>query len=95
MIIVTGSVIAMADTFEQLKRASLAHVARSRTEPGCISHAVHIDCENPRRLVFLEQWADKASLEAHFTTSGSQTFMVDVFVLAATHSGVQMYSVQD
>ena len=39
---------------------------RSRKEPGCISHAVHVDCENPLRLVFVEQWADRAALLAHF-----------------------------
>jgi len=44
-------------------------VHRSRSEPGCISHAVHVDCENPLRLVFFEQWADRAALLAHFAVT--------------------------
>ena len=62
MIVVTGSVTARPDSFDEVRRLSLEHVHRSRTEPGCISHAVHVDCENPLRLVFFEQWADRAAL---------------------------------
>ncbi|MFK4687055.1 putative quinol monooxygenase [Bradyrhizobium diazoefficiens] len=56
MIVVTGSVTARPDSFDEVRRLSLEHVHRSRTEPGCISHAVHVDCENPLRLMFFEQW---------------------------------------
>ena len=49
MIVVTGSVTARADSFDEVRKLSLEHVHRSRTEPGCISHAVHVDCENPQR----------------------------------------------
>ncbi|MGY3445958.1 putative quinol monooxygenase [Bradyrhizobium sp. USDA 4473] len=59
MIVVTGNITARPETFDEVRRLSLAHVHRSRTEPGCISHAVHVDCENPLRLVFFEQWADR------------------------------------
>jgi quinol monooxygenase YgiN len=52
MIIVTGSVTARPDSFETLRQACLDHCARSRTEDGCLSHAVHIDAENPLRLFF-------------------------------------------
>ena len=60
MIVVTGSVTAREDSVDQMRELSLEHVRRSRMEPGCISHAVHVDCENPLRLVFFEQWADRA-----------------------------------
>ncbi|MET4238330.1 antibiotic biosynthesis monooxygenase [Bradyrhizobium sp. RT10b] len=55
MIVVTGSVTVRTETFDEARRLSLEHVHRSRQEPGCISHGVHVDCENPLRLVFLEQ----------------------------------------
>ena len=71
MIVVTGSVTAREDSFDQMRELSLEHVRRSRTEPGCISHAVHVDCENPLRLVFFEQWADRAALLAHFSVPAS------------------------
>ena len=75
MIVVTGSVTARQDTFDEVRRLSLEHVHRSRAEPGCISHAVHVDCENPLRLVFFEQWADRAALLAHFAVPASRDFV--------------------
>jgi quinol monooxygenase YgiN len=75
MIVVTGSVVARQDSFDEVRRLSLEHVHRSRTEPGCISHAVHVDCENPLRLVFIEQWADRAALLAHFAVPASRDFV--------------------
>ena len=72
MIVVTGSVTARVDSFDEVRKLSLEHVRRSRTEPGCISHAVHVDCENPLRLVFFEQWADRAALLAHFAVPASR-----------------------
>jgi len=50
MILVTGAVLARPETLEQVRQLSLEHVRRSRQEPGCLSHNVHIDCENPLRL---------------------------------------------
>jgi quinol monooxygenase YgiN len=70
MIIVTGSVTAKPGSFEALLEASLAHVHRSRTEDGCISHAVRVDTEDPMKLVFFEEWRDIAALQAHFVTPG-------------------------
>jgi quinol monooxygenase YgiN len=75
MIVVTGSVVARQDTFDEVRRLSLEHVHRSRKEPGCISHAVHVDCENALRLVFIEQWADRAALLAHFAVPASRDFV--------------------
>lgn len=75
MILVTGSVVAQEETFEELLRLSQEHVRRSRGEPGCVSHAVYRDPEHPRRLFFFEQWADRAALEAHFAVPESGAFV--------------------
>jgi len=91
MIVVTGSVTARPDTFEEVRRLSLEHVHRSRTEPGCISHAVHVDCENPLRLVFFEQWADRAALLAHFAVPASRHFVRALQPLAAAATSMEMY----
>jgi quinol monooxygenase YgiN len=91
MIVVTGSVTARQDSFEEARRLSLEHVHRSRTEPGCISHAVHIDCENPLRLVFIEQWADRAALAAHFAVPASRNFVRALGSLAAGPPTIETY----
>ena len=91
MIVVTGSVTARADSFDEVRRLSLEHVHRSRLEPGCISHAVHIDCENPLRLVFIEQWTDRATLLAHFAVPASRQFVRALQSLAAAATTIEIY----
>lgn len=88
---VTGSVTAREDCLEEVRRLSLEHVHRSRQEPGCISHAVHTDCENPLRLVFIEQWADRAALSAHFAVPASRDFVRALQPLAAASSTIEIY----
>jgi quinol monooxygenase YgiN len=91
MIVVTGSVTARQDSLDEIRRLSLEHVHRSRGEPGCISHAVHVDCENPLRLVFIEQWADRAALQAHFTVRASRQFVRALQPLAAAATSIEFY----
>src|ERR1700747_344495 len=94
MIVVTGSVTARQDSFDEVRKLSLEHVHRSRAEPGCISHAVHIDCENPLRLVFIEQWADRAALAAHFAVPASRDFVRALGPLSSGAADLQIYAGQ-
>ena len=91
MFVVTGSVTARPDSFDETRKLSLEHVRRSRGEPGCISHAVHVDCENPLRLVFFEQWADRAALLAHFAVPASRDFVKSLQLLAASATTIELY----
>jgi len=94
MIIVTGSVTAKADNIAEATGISLEHVHRSRQEPGCLSHDVHIDVENPLHLVFVERWADLAALRAHFAVPESRGFARALGQLAAAPPVLQIYSAE-
>jgi quinol monooxygenase YgiN len=87
MLIVVGAVTARPDTVAQLTDVGIAHSRRSRAEPGCITHAVHTDCENPLRIFFYEEWVDRAALDTHFKVPDSLGFMRDVRALAASVDG--------
>lgn len=91
MILVTGSMTAREDSIQEARRLSLEHVHRSRKEPGCLSHAVHIDCENPFKLVFIEQWADRAALSTHFALPASRAFVRALRPLAAAATTLEIY----
>ena len=91
MIVVTGSVTVRTETFDEARRLSLEHVHRSRQEPGCISHGVHVDCENPLRLVFFEQWADRAALLNHFAVPASRDFVKSLQALATAATSIELY----
>jgi len=91
MILVTGSVLARPETFDEILAACLAHVQRSRLEPGCVAHNVHYDAENALRLVFVEEWADRAALLTHFAVPESRAFARTVRKLAAEPPTLHIY----
>jgi len=91
MILVTGSIVAREGAFDEVLRACLAHVERSRNEPGYISHDVHVDCQNPMRLFFFEQWADEAALGAHFAVEGWKAFEKSLKGRIVETSGSRIY----
>lgn len=91
MIIVTGSVTARKDTFDEVLKLARDHVARSRAEPGCISHAVHVDCDNPLRLFFFEQWADRNALAKHFAVPASRETVVALRALAGGPTTLEIF----
>lgn len=92
MIVVTGSFVARPDRLAQALALALEHVRRSRLEPGCISHAVHQDAENPARLFFFEEWADQAALDAHFQVPACRAFVGQVGELATGGPQLSIFS---
>ena len=95
MLIVPGSIAARADTIDELRRASLEHVARSRAEPGCLEHGVAVDANDGLRLVFFERWADRAALDAHFKVPESRAFGALASKLAARPPELAIYEASE
>lgn len=91
MIVITSTVVAKPDHLDEALMLSLEHVKRSRLEPGCISHAVHRDAENPLRLVFLEEWADMAALNAHFAVPAARAFGRAMATMASEPPSIRIY----
>ncbi len=91
MILVIGSMTAKPGRYQEALALSQEHVARSRTEPGCVSHAVHRDTENPDRLVFVEEWLDQASLQQHFKVPASRAFAKALGELASQPPTMTVY----
>jgi quinol monooxygenase YgiN len=94
MIIVTGSVKARPETRDDILRLSLEHVHRSRLEPGCLLHSVHRDVEDENRFVFLEHWADRDALTAHFRVPASGAFASALGDLAAEPPTLEIYAAE-
>lgn len=91
MIIVTGSVQALPDHLDDVLALSLAHVHRSRAEPGCRLHTVHQDVEDPMRVVFLEHWADLDALRTHFAVPASGEFVTALDDLVSGSPTLEIY----
>jgi quinol monooxygenase YgiN len=91
VIIIEGTLIGSAESIDDLIRMSLEHVRRSRLEPGCISHGVARDVENPLRLVFAEQWEDMAAVLAHFAVPESGAFVRAAQPLVTSPPTIELY----
>jgi quinol monooxygenase YgiN len=92
MIIVLGSIVARPDTFDEIQRLGIEHTRRSRGEPGCVSHDIHVDCESPLRITFVEKWADGATLGAHFRVKESIGFVARARELSASPPTIEIFT---
>lgn len=90
MIVVLASIDIKAGYMEQGLTIASEHVARSRTETGCISHDVHIHAENKQQLVFVERWTSLEDLKTHFNVAGSQQFLQDIKTVAASEPVIEI-----
>ncbi|MCG8413059.1 MAG: antibiotic biosynthesis monooxygenase [Pseudomonadales bacterium] len=95
MVIVLGSVEIDENSLEQALELSQAHVNRSRQEPGCLSHGVHIDGEHGNRLVFIEQWQDMDALQQHFRVPESGEFVRELGKYATSDPELKIYNASE
>ncbi len=84
MVLVIGSVVAQHAHIAEALALSQEHVARSRLEPGCISH-------DALRLVFVEQWASVDALREHFRVPASRAFVRSLSALVQEPPKMAVY----
>ena len=91
MIIITASFAVPADSRAEIIALCSTHSARSRAEPGCISHHIHADCDDPARLFFYEHWQDEAAVAAHFAVPESGEFVKRLSALVGERPEIRIY----
>lgn len=52
---------------------------------------MHVDGEDPFRIVFVEYWADRAALEAHFALAESRAFVKAVRALSPAPTEMRLF----
>ena len=82
MIIVLATVKVLPEYKSQAFALSQTHVARSRTEPGCVAHAVFEDPEQPDHLHFVEEWSSEEMLTQHISVPASSDFVNALITMA-------------
>ena len=70
-------------------------MARSRLEPGCISHNVYRDDEHENYLVFVEEWESEQALATHFAVPASAEFVNALARLSAGKTSFHMYAAKE
>ena len=91
MIILSASFAAPPVEREEIVALCSEHSARSRAEPGCISHHIHVDCEDLARLFFYEEWEDEAAVATHFAVPASGDFVKRLTALLGERPEMQIY----
>ena len=94
MIVVLADLDVQPGHVDEALAISRAHVERSRTEPGCVSHDVLTDPDHPHRLVFVERWEDRAALDRHFEVPESIEFAQALGRLAASAPTMQILPIE-
>ena len=95
MVIVMARVKVRDEHLAEAWSVSKAHVARSRLEPGCISHNVYRDDEHENHLVFVEQWESEQALAAHFAVPSSAAFVNSLSQLAVGKTSFHIYKANE
>jgi len=91
MIIITGSIPTSPEVHEEIVALCVKHSIRSRGEPGCISHNVHVDLEDPARLFFYERWEDAAAVAVHFGVPESLELVERLTTLVGERPEMRIY----
>ena len=95
MVIVTASIHVAADRLTEALALSLEHVHRSRLEPGCVSHGVSQDVEDPNHVIFVERWADRAALAVHFGIPEARAFSRAIGAMAVEPAQMTLYDAEE
>ncbi len=75
MIVVTGRVQIPEENRERFLEIATTMCSASRGDDGCLGYRFYEDAEQPGRFVFIEEWRDDDTLQAHFRRSHTSEFM--------------------
>ncbi|RMH03389.1 MAG: antibiotic biosynthesis monooxygenase [Planctomycetota bacterium] len=59
---------------EELLALCRRMLAPSRAEEGCLSYRFFVDPDDPERVLFFEEWRDRAAIDRHFATPHFRDF---------------------
>jgi len=78
MIVVVGYLTIDPAKRAEAEAAIITAMAATRTEDGNIDYRFSTDLNDPNRINVVEQWEDKASMDAHMTHPNLAEFMTAV-----------------
>jgi quinol monooxygenase YgiN len=81
-VVVVAVFRALPETVHELGDRLAELVTATRAEPGCTRYDLHVDATDPRRFVFVEEWADDDALAAHNGTEHLRALLTDLPRLA-------------
>ena len=93
MIVVIGRVSCEEDRRDDLVAALEEMQDASRQEDGCIRYGFFAAVEDPLSFVAVEEWRDRAALDAHFAQPHLQSFATRMLELVSGQPEVAIHEI--
>ena len=95
MLIVIGDATAAPGRRDDLVAAARAVAAATRADEGCVSYGFYADLDDEDRIVSVEIWTDRASLDAHMTHPHTHAFLAAAPGLVAGEPVMSFYDASE
>jgi quinol monooxygenase YgiN len=95
MLIVVGRVRCDAANRDALVAAAEEMQTKSRLEEGCIRYGFFAAVEDPLEFIAVEEWADRAALDLHFTQPHLREFAGRLLELVSERPEVAIHDIAD
>ena len=93
MILVTGTYRLPVEVLEAALEPMRRVVSASRAEPGCLGYAYAQDVTDPGLFHVVENWVDRAALDAHFAQPHMKRWQEERAALGLTERKVVAHMV--
>jgi quinol monooxygenase YgiN len=91
MIILMARVKVRPERMLEATALSQQHATLSRSESGCVSHAVYKDSEYENQLVFVQEWESEQSVATHLALPSSAQFVDALLNLSVGKPSFSLY----
>jgi len=95
MLIVTGRVSAIPEKRDEMVAALEVMQEASRREDGCLRYGFYTALEDPLSFIAVEEWTDRAALDAHFAQPHLKDFTTRLGSLVAAQPEVAIHEVAE
>jgi quinol monooxygenase YgiN len=95
VLLVIGRVQCGKEQREQVVRLFERMQDESRREEGCLRYGFFAAIEDPLTFVAVEEWADRAVLDRHFTQPHLREFVAGLLELVSARPEVAIHEVAD
>ena len=95
MLVVIGSATAAPGRRDDLVMAARTIATATRTDAGCLAYSFAADLEDENRILSVEIWADRDSLDEHMTHAHTEEFLATAPGLVAGQPVMSFYDVPD
>jgi quinol monooxygenase YgiN len=75
MLTIIAKITAEPDHGAEIEQGLKALIPPTRTEDGCLQYDLHKSREDPNVFMFVENWKDKASFDAHMNSEHLNHFL--------------------